>query len=300
MNQSKGTVKAVQYSRSFGPFGSELCNFNRAGSSVVHLSYNYDHEPELGFWRGPISEAQFDELVHRLHESHYDQLEVPSLQYPGEFPLSIGELREGEERPTSKSCPLDLPQLKPVMQSIADLMAEVRKNPVSVLRGQARWTTPELRQSPFEVQVTLENVGIEPFQLTHPGDTGQAALTVFFNAPNRVQRGLVVLGGADVIDATPAATGPALVLAPGERLTFEARGRVPVVSEEYRGTLVFKSWVERGDGPAIQHRLDLDLGPVVVRPEAANEENESLYPRPPDAPFQPPPRPMRYRSPRQP
>ena len=292
MSQSKGAVRAVQFSRSFGPLGSEHGQFNRGESSVLQRTYNYDHQPELGIWRGPITEAQFDELVRRLQASHYQEIELPPLRFPGQdYPLSIGEIREGDEKPTRRSCPLDVPQLEPVMQWIAELVSEIRKSPVSVLRGQARWATPELRQSPFEVPVTLENVGVEPFQLAHPGDATQAALTVFFNAPNRAQRGLVVLGGADVVDPVPEPKGPALVLAPGERLTFKARGRVPVVSGEYRGNLVFKSRVERGDGPSIQHRLDVDLGPVVVRPDAANEENESLYPRLPGAPLPPlPPR----------
>jgi hypothetical protein len=171
------------------------------------------------------------------------------------------------------------------MQLISELVAQARKTPVRVLRGQARWAAHELRENPFEVQVTLENVGIEPFQLTHPSDASQPALTVFFHPPNGFEQlGYVRLGAADVVEPVPAATGPAVVLAPGERLTFKARGRVPVVAGEYRAELVYESWVDHGEVAAMQRRLELELGPVTIRPGAAVETDDPLDPLPPIPP----------------
>jgi len=276
MNESKGAIRAVHYGRSFGPFGSELCHFDRGGNSFVHLSYNYDQKPELGFWRGSITDAQFDELVRLMQAVQYDQTEPRILDYPGQEPLSLGEYREGEEDPNIWTYPLDAPELKPIVQLIAELIAQARKTPVRVLRGQARWATPELHRGSFEVQLTLENIGVEPFLLTNPSDPGTRALTVFFHVPSGLeQRGYVHLY---VADATPSATEPIIVFAPGERRTFRARGSVPVEPGEYRGNLVFESEVEHGEVAAMQRQLVLDLGPVTVRADAAHEDDEPLGP----------------------
>lgn len=268
MSSKKGAVKSVHYSRSFGPFGSELAQFNRGSRSVVHLSHNYDNQPEIGHWNGSIATTHFDELVRRLRASHYSDIEVPRLQYPGEYSLRIGEHREGEDRPTFKSCSLDTPALEPVLEWITQLTGEVRKRPVRVLRGQASWGAPEARfEGPFEVHVTLENIGVEPLGLTHPGDPEQTmpAATVFFNDENGAQRGFLELGARRVIDAAPPATESSVVLAPGGRLVFTARGVVPVKADRYWGSLVLQVSGDHSDTAAPSGRLTLDMGPVTVR-----------------------------------
>ena len=268
MSNRKGAVKSVHYSRSFGPFGSELAQFNRGGRSVVHLSHNYDRQPEIGHWNGSVTDAHFDELVRRLRASHYNEIEVPRLQYPGEYSLSIGEHREGEDRPMFKSCSLDAPELEPVLEWITQLTAEVRQRPVRVLRGQASWGAPEARfEGPFDVRVTLENIGVEPFRLTHPGDPEQTmpAATLFFNNEDGAQRGFLEMGARRVIDALPPATASDVVLAPGERLTFTARGVVPVEADQYWGSLVLRASGDHSDASALSGQLTLELGPVIVR-----------------------------------
>jgi hypothetical protein len=249
------SVVAIHYSRSFGPWGSHSVAVQRDGESSLSLGFNGDGPPEVGLWQHALEAARFDELLAALRASRYQELPQPASPYPGMAPVSLGEWRAGQ-MPVMRSVAPDTPELAEVMACLARIESELRRHPVRVLRGAARWRRAELtRDVAVEIELTLTSAGAQPLERQHP-KASWTGLALAYLRPNREQVAHTVLAAEDIHAADPAT--PTLRLAPGESASFLLSTRLPAAVRpgQYRPVLEVRS---REDC------LWLEPGPLVIR-----------------------------------
>jgi hypothetical protein len=141
MNPKKDSlppVLAVSFNRSHGMFGSEAVAIVRDGESSFYQGHESGGQPEIGVWRHATALVMF-ELVVRLEASHYQTVPKQDAMEPGETSMTIGVRRAGESAPIRRGFPLWQPELAQVKSHLVAIIAELRKYPSRVLRGDARW-----------------------------------------------------------------------------------------------------------------------------------------------------------------
>ena len=166
---------AINFSREVGWSGSEGLELTRDGISTLDLSFNYDGRPEIGTWQAALPPERFDAAWALLRVSGYEKVPGPSTIQPGMKMLHLGVRRRQDQLPRMRGWLEPPPEIVPTLAALDAAMAELRKHPLRVLRGQASLASARVKRGHEAVlSVRLTNVGSEVVTISNPlvGDPG--------------------------------------------------------------------------------------------------------------------------------
>jgi hypothetical protein len=267
---------AINFSRDVGWSGSEGLELIRDGSSTLDLSFNYDGRPEIGTWQAVLPPKHFDATWALLRVSGYKTLPGPSSVAPGTKLLSIGVRGREDQVPWMRGFWMKPPppELVPTVAALDAAMAELRKHPLRVLRGQASLGSPRVKKGQrAALTVRLTNVGSQMLTISNPlvGDPGSpgdwSGLRLTFADPHGKESDENLDVSTADVRAMPSTREPTLHLAPGASLDLEIRQNLDVPSGTYQLRVEYHNMIgDSSDSSVVRGTLGLDAGRVKIDP----------------------------------
>jgi hypothetical protein len=162
---------AINFSRDVGWSGNEVMELSRDAVSSLDLSFNYDSRPEIGAWQAMLPRERFDAAWAALRASGYETLPGPTTIAPGTKLLSVGVRGPKEALPRMRGFPMKPPppELVTAVQALEAAMAELRKHPLRVLRGQATLSASHIKRGEaLAIHLKLTNAGTHSLTTANP------------------------------------------------------------------------------------------------------------------------------------
>jgi len=160
---------SVVYDRTLGAgFGAymQITIREKGDFGTVRLTANLPPLQEMGFFRVVLSDAEVDRVRDLVRASVYLKFGHRGPMRP-DTPTTT--LREGDDVSTftPESRP-PAPVIK-VFDALEEIGREVAKHPFKTLRGEAKWTVPEVKRGEHvELTVVLRSVGSELIAIDNP------------------------------------------------------------------------------------------------------------------------------------
>lgn len=266
-------VISIHYTRDVGWSESIAAEITRREESTVDVGYNEDQRPEIGVYRLSLGERRFVDLLALLEASGYEKLPSADLLRPGSKTTSVGILRAGERVPTLRVFETIPPSLAPTLRALEAMIDDLKKHPLRVLRGKIEWASSKVvRGQAVVLSIVLTNPGRGPVHWSSPLSPAaewngiRLAFTKVGEKAERQQD----LTGADVhLVGMGAATGSALILAPGQTITVEIRPKLDIPSGNYQVRIELHEMSgDEKDPHRIGGTLSLDAGRIAVKRES--------------------------------
>jgi hypothetical protein len=267
--KSMDDVVAINFSRGVGWSGHELLELVKGSVSTVELTFNYDGRSEIGVWQTVLPVQRFNAALAAVSASGYETVPGPSVDPPETKLLSLGVRRSTDEVPRIRTFPMKPPppEIVPAVTALDAVIAEIRKHPVRVLRGQANVVAPKVRRGEeLAVDLILANAGVEPLHLANPVAAVAGDLTGIRLVLSDTGRDDHAVGLRPTDVTCPGlASGPITVLPPGASLRLRARTKVdwPAGKGRLRVELDQASG-DSSDPALVEGTLWLDAGPITV------------------------------------
>ena len=266
---------AINFSRDVGWSGSEGLELIRDGSSTLDLSFNYDGRSDIGTWQAVLPPERFDAAWALLRVTGYKTLPGPSTVAPGTKMLSIGVRGREDQLPWIRGFSIEPPpELVPTVAALDAAMAEIRKHPLRVLRGQASLGSPRVKKGRrAALTVRLTNVGSQMLSISNPlvGDPGApgdwSGLRLTFKDPRGKEGDENLDVSTANVRSSLSTREPTLHLAPGASLNLEIRQGLDVPSGTYQLRVEYHNMIgDSSDSSVVPGTLWLDAGLVKVHP----------------------------------
>lgn len=266
---------AINFSRDVGWSGSEGLELIRDGSSTLDLSFNYDGRPEIGTWQAALPPERFDAAWALLRIAGYKTLPGPSTVEPGTKLLSIGVRGREDQLPWIRGFSIvPPPELVPTVAALDAAMAELRKHPLRVLRGQASLGSPRVKKGRrAALSVRLTNVGSQVLTISNPlvGDPGASGdwsgLRLTFKDPCGKEGDENLDVSTVDVRSSQSTREPTLHLAPGAGVDLEIRQSLDVPSGTYQFRVEYHNMIgDSSDSSVVPGTLWLDAGLVRIDP----------------------------------
>jgi hypothetical protein len=262
---------AINYSRDAGWTGSVIAELCRGQPSTIQVTFNYDRRPEIGLYRGALSDDVFARLLAGVQGSGYQQLFKPGVHSPGTKFIVLGERQAGEAMPKLLSFELnDLPPaVSAVAQEIETVIAELRRNRTRVIEASAAWIKPVF--DPNEVlalQVALRNIGTAPLSLSNPlgAPAGTWCGLRLFVSDQRGEEQCLELQASHLRGPRGGSAESSLALPPAASLSFVVRKKVFLSPGQYECAFSYRNVIaEQDNGDFVEGEISMAIAPLIVQ-----------------------------------